>query len=514
MTRTKRSIANFSSLLLFQGTTIAVGLFSTPLLLQWLGDERFGAFRAASDLAGYLWLFDMGVGGALCALLVQAIQRSDPSEIGTVLGIGIRAYLKILVWMVLAGGALGVLVSQLVSVEGTIAIELQLGFWLNLSSLLLIPLAVFQIFIDAEQRGYFKNIALLIQSLIMTGLMLGFARLNLGIPGQFLAIVMGNFCFSLLLTWRSLQRYPNLITLILHPAKEHAASIQSRLWQLNVPGLILHLATRIGLLSDTLFVSFFLGPAAVVPFTMTQRLAMMAQTQLDGIAVSTWAALADLKAQGDDRTFNARLVDLTRVLMVMGLSIVIPILAYNAHFITLWVGAERFGGWIVTVVVACNVMLRSVIHLWKWCFLGTGLTEALVKLSIADLSVNLGVSLIATHHFGIVGPLIGTLASCLGLYSWWMPRLLKQSFGTQPMQLYAAIVRPLLVGIPYCAIVVWISLHHVPMGWMGLAIEMLIAAVLHLVVSWYLVFSADDRALWQQRLIGLLPKRKIKQLIR
>ncbi|MBE9011126.1 lipopolysaccharide biosynthesis protein, partial [Pseudanabaenaceae cyanobacterium LEGE 13415] len=487
--------------------------FSTPLLLQWLGDERFGAFRAATDLLGYLLLFDMGIGGALCALLIQAIQRSDPSEVGTVLAIGIRAYLKVLLWMVLGGVGLGFCVSRFVSVEGAIATELEIGFWLNLLCLILIPLNVFQLLIDAEQRGYFKNIVLLIQSLLTSGLLLGFAWLKLGIPGQFLAILIGNFAFTLLVTWRGLQRYPNLISLILRPAKEHASSVQNRLWQLNVPGLILHLAARIGLLSDNLFISFFLGPAAVVPFLITQRLAMLAQTQLESVTTSTWAALADLKAQGQDQRFNARLLELTKAVMVMGLSIVIPILAYNVHFISLWVGAERFAGWFVTIVIACNVLFRGVIHLWKWCFVGTGLTERLVKLSIVDAIVNVGVSFIATQHLGVIGPLLGTLVSCLGIFSWWMPKLLNQAFGTSPRLLYAAISRPLLVGVPYSAISIWISINHTPFGWIGLIVEMMLTGGLYLVLSWYFVLNFNDRTVWKQRFMELLSKRRIQQAI-
>ncbi|MGG6265133.1 lipopolysaccharide biosynthesis protein [Leptolyngbya sp. AN03gr2] len=513
MTRTKRSIANFLSLLVLQATTIAIGLFSTPLLLQWLGDERFGAFRAATDLLGYLWLFDLGIGGALCALLVPAIQRSEPRELGAVIAIGIRAYLKVLAVMTLGGIGLGLLVSRIVSVEGVIATELQIGFCVNLLCLLLIPLNVFQLLMDAEQRGYFKNIALLIQSVLTSGGLLWFAWLGFGIPGQFFAILLGNFCFSALITWKSLQRYPSLIPLILRPPQEHAPSIQQRLWQLNTPGLIFHLAARIGLLSDNLFISFFLGPAAVVPFLITQRLAILAQTQLESVTVATWAALADLKAQGDDQTFNARLVDLTRLLMVMGLTIVIPILAYNIHFVALWVGVERFAGWAVTALMAWNITIRGVFHLWKWCFIGTGLANRLVKLSIVDTIVNVGVSLVATQRFGLVGPLLGTFVSGVGLYSWWMPRLLKQNFGTQPVQLYAVIARPLFVGIPYSAIAIWISTHHTPLGWIGLAIEMLITAGLYLVAAWYLVFSLHDRLIWRQRLLGFLPKRKIKQTI-
>jgi O-antigen/teichoic acid export membrane protein len=445
---------------------------------------------------------------------VKGVCHSDRDEIGIVVAVGIRAYLKILFFMILGGIGLSLCVAPLLSVQGAIANELQIGFYIYLTCLLFIPLNVFQLLIDAHQRSYFKNSTLIFQSFITTGLLLWFAWLKLGIPGQFTALLIGNLFLSLLLSWESLRRYPNLVSLILHPPKERVLDLQKRLWRLNVPGLVLHLAARIGLLSDNLFVSFFLGPAAVVPFLITQRLAAMAQSQLQSVTSSTWAALADLNARKEYQTFNVCLTDLTKLMMVMGLTIVIPILAYNIHFVTLWVGTARFGGWAVTGLVACNVVLRSVLYLWEWCFIGTGTQAIIMRLSVISAIVNVVISFIATQWLGLSGPLIGTLVSTIGLSSWWMPRLLKQTFGTNLARLYAVIARPLLIGVPYGAIVVWISLHHTPSGWIGLAIEMTSAAMVHLVLAWGLVLNSSDRAVWHHRLIALLPKRILKQVVR
>ncbi|MBD1847250.1 hypothetical protein H6F89_28370 [Cyanobacteria bacterium FACHB-63] len=45
MPRSRRSINNFASALLLQAVTVGIGVVITPLLLKWLGNDRFGAFR-------------------------------------------------------------------------------------------------------------------------------------------------------------------------------------------------------------------------------------------------------------------------------------------------------------------------------------------------------------------------------------------------------------------------------------------------------------------------------------
>ena len=68
MDRTRKASWGFLSGLAFAGMTVIVGLAATPLLLKWLGPERFGAFRAASDWTGHLTIFELGLSWALIPL--------------------------------------------------------------------------------------------------------------------------------------------------------------------------------------------------------------------------------------------------------------------------------------------------------------------------------------------------------------------------------------------------------------------------------------------------------------
>ncbi|MBW4553884.1 MAG: lipopolysaccharide biosynthesis protein [Aphanocapsa sp. GSE-SYN-MK-11-07L] len=506
MYRTGRSIGIFSTGLLLQVTTLAIGLFTTPLLLHLLGDERYGVFRAASDWSGYVSLLQLGVSGSLIALFVKAIGQVDLKAVRLTLATGIRVYLQITGLTILAGIGLGFAITHLVQVKGELVGELQRGYWLGFLAILLLPLTPFRLLTDASQRGYWTNFVSILQSLLITSSTLLLAWLGWGIPGQYLATLLGTSFFCVTMAWDGFKRYSDVFPLVFN--KSAQAEIAQQLWQLNWPTLLLNLSTQIGLLTDNIVISYFLGPAMVVPFFVTQRLAVLAQAQLQGVGNASWAALADLYAKGEYQLFNDRLVELTRLVSVMGLTSLVPVAVYSPRFIELWVGRGRFGGEAVVVLAVINGFLLGLFSLWGCCFGGTGKIAKIVPLSLIWMSVNLSVSLVSTHLFGLIGPLLGSFVAYVTVNLWWTPLLLRQVFGTNLRQLFWAVAKPLGVGIPYAGLIVWVGQTHQPWGWLGLAAEMALSGLLYLTIAWFFVFNHSERSLWHQRFKLLLQLRQ------
>jgi O-antigen/teichoic acid export membrane protein len=500
MTRTNRSIANLASSLLLQLALVGFGMVSTPWLLYWLGDERYGAFRSTSDWMGYLNLLELGLSGSLMPLLASAMAQGDRQQVELTLATGIRAYLKVVMLMLLVGLGLGALLTQLVPVKLSLQHELEVGYWIGLLNFLWLPLTPFRLITDASQRGYLTNILFIIQSLSITSSALCLARSGFGLPGQFLAVVLGGLIFNSLIIWQGIRQYPDVF-LKLNPLSQNAVQgIEQKIHQLKIPTLILNVCGQVGFLTDNIVISYFLGPAAVVPFFVTQRLPMLAQGQVQGIGNATWAALADLYATGKREQFNARLIDLTRLVTISGLTLLIPISAYNTTFVQFWVGAERFGGTGLNTLAAIVGVLHGLLSLWGWCFSGTGNVTKIVGLSAVAGGVNLTVSLVATYFFGMIGPLLGTITAFITVYLWWMPKLLCQVFGTPTSQLLTAFLRPLGLGIPYAIALNLLTYYHTPAGWFGLVTEMGLAAVIFLGLVWTFLLSSTERQYWRDRL--------------
>lgn len=495
--RTGRSVVNFATGFMLHLMTLGIGILSTPQLLSWLGDKRYGAFRAASDWGNYLNLLELGISGSLLALLAKAVGIGERQQIRLTLVTGIRVYLKIMIVMVLAGVGLGLFITRVVPVEGILVGELQTGYWLGFLAIFLLPLTPFRLLADASQRGYFANVFIMFQSLIITGLALLLARGGFGITGQYLAVLAGNIAFQLLMCWDGLRHYPDVFSAI----KDNQAQIpiQKQLWQLNWSTFTLNLSGRLGLFTDNIIISYSLSPATVVPFFVTQRLAVLAQTQIQGMGNATWAALADLHAKGEKEKFNARLIELTRLVALMGVTFMVAIAAYNHHFIKLWVGEDRFGGDGVTLLAACNGLFLGLLSLWGWCFSGTGNQPKLVRSVTLSAVINFLVSIIGTHFFGIIGPLLGTFIAFTTVSLWQLPLLIQEVFGTSLRQLFLAVAQPLAVGIPYGLVIWWIAKRHTPWGWLGLAAEMGLTAFIYVVIAWLLVLNESERQHWSIR---------------
>src|SRR5260370_1969042 len=96
MDRTRKASWGFLSGLAFAGMTVIVGLAATPLLLKWLGPERFGAFRAAGDWAGHLTIFELGLSWALIPLSARALGRSDFPSLPLIFPARCPIYLRLL----------------------------------------------------------------------------------------------------------------------------------------------------------------------------------------------------------------------------------------------------------------------------------------------------------------------------------------------------------------------------------------------------------------------------------
>ncbi|NES99924.1 MAG: lipopolysaccharide biosynthesis protein [Sphaerospermopsis sp. SIO1G2] len=497
MQRTGRSVANFGSGLMLQVMTLSIGIISTPLLLNWLGDERYGAFRTATDWGNYLNLLELGLTGSLVALLAKAVGIGERQQIRLTLATGIKAYLKIMIVKILAGVGLGLFITQLVPVEGVLVNELQTGYWLGFLAIFLFPLVPFRLLADASQRGYFTNIFIMFQSLLITGLSLLLASRGFGITGQYIAVLVGNIGFQLLMCWDGLRRYPDVFLVIKDfPTQK---PIEKQLWQLNKSTFLLRLSGQFGLFTDNIIISYFLSPVTVVPFFVTQRLASLAQTQIQGIGNATWAALANLYATGEMEKFNARLIELTRLVTVMGVTLMVSINAYNYHFLKLWVGEDRFGGDILTLLATSNGLLLGLLSLWSWCFSGTGNQPKLVKPATISAGINFVTSIISTQFFGIIGPLLGTFIAFTTVNIWQLPLLLREVFGTSLKKLFLAVAQPLGFGIPYGLVVWLIAKNHTPWGWLGLAVEMSLSAIIYFVIAWLFILNQSERQIWIDR---------------
>ena len=97
----------------------------------------------------------------------------------------------------------------------------------------------------------------------------------------------------------------------------------------------------------------------MVAFSVTQRLILLANTQVLALGSATWGALAEMHHQGQTERFNHRLTQLTRLTGVFAFLLLVPVAAATESFVGLWVGIERFGGGLLILATAAFVWIHT-----------------------------------------------------------------------------------------------------------------------------------------------------------
>lgn len=495
--RTERSIWTFLSQELFALITVLVGVFTTPLILYWLGNERFGAFETLSDWMGYVGIFEWIVAESLPPLLTRAHGRRDKDGIRKIMAASLRAYARIATLMLIVGLILACFITRLIPVRPAHSQDLKVAWLIGLCSLPLLPCTAFKLLAQAQQRGYRVNFLLIGQSLSVTGLSVLLAFAGWGITGQALAVLIGATAFNLVVTVSEMGELPRILGLALLERAD--ASTRRALSQLQVPNFVFAVCGRLSYLADNIIIALVISPATVVPFFLTQRLGALAAFQLQGVGGASWAALAELHAQGEIGTFNLRLVELTRLVAILAAAVLVPIVAYNSYFITRWVGASQYGGNLLTLLAALNAVLLAVFSLWSWCIVSTGHIRQIVPAMSSQTVVNVIASVVLTFKFGIIGPVSGTLIAFVGISIWYFPLILARLFNSSPFELLSALLKPLVVGVPYGLLVWSFARRYGSADWFVMAWQMSAIAMGYLVIAWMILLSGSERAQWLER---------------
>ena len=502
--RSRLAAWNYASMLIFATVTTFTGLIITPLLVRYLGDSRFGAARVVVETAGYLTLLDLGLSGALSPLLARAMGRRDAKELRATFASGLRLYFMVALLTVTTGLLLTPWIGNVLRYDQNLAADIRWAWIFAVLSFSLLAFMPFRAMFDAEQRGFIYNLLCSLQTVMIAGMSLWFAISGMGVKGQSLATLLGVTFTMLILVTLGVRRRPETLRGLREPSDPKAVA---SLRKLSGSTLFMNVANRISLMTDGLLVGVILGSSSVTILSLTQRLATMAQSQLQGIGGSAWAGLAELNARGEKVTFNRSLIELTRMAAILGTAALGPILVFNRSFMALWVGSAKNGGDLVVLVAVINAFLLSLLSLWGWCITGTGHAPRLVRMSIISAVINLTASVIFTYNLGVVGPLLGTTTAFMSVNIWYIPILLREYFGTSLRKLIWAALSPVVLGAP-TTLALWYAVRWLTPrpGWIMLAMEMGVSAVFYLIIATGFLLGPADRALWRRRIVGAIPQ--------
>ena len=500
--RTHRATWNYLTSLLAMVVTSLTGIITTPLIIGWLGNARYGAWKVLFDASGFLALLELGVGGSLSAMLAKAVNSGDVTSVRRVLMVGMRVYVLI----ALAMFAVGLAAMPFLGFLGLAPEwmnDLRWGWILVLAGMFFLPISPMRTIMDTEQRGYWNNLLILCQLLLTTALSLVLAYHGWGITGQMLAPFLAQVPVVILLLSLALIRFPGLIGQFVYGATDRET--WAAFWKLNTPNLIYNLCGRISQFTDSIVLGFVMGPQMVPLLVTTQRLASLIQGQMQSVGSATWAGLAQLHFRGEHELFNRRLIELSGLIAMLSAAALVPVVVWNAPFVRLWMHSDDYyAGNLTTYLAVGNAGMLAILSFWGYCLTSTGRVRYLVPPYVFNAVLNLPLSIICARTIGVPGPLLGTFVSYAGINVWWVSWLLHKEFQTPLQPLARALLKPLVIAVPYGFGLRYLAGLYPPVGWTALVAEVSCACLGFLALSWCTILTRSERQQWIGRLRSFL----------
>ncbi len=503
MSRSRSAIKTWMGSLIFMIVTMATAMVTTPIIVGALGNARFGVVRSLSEAFGYLTLIAQGVTLAMVPRLVATFGVGDREGASRSLSAGFRLYAAASLVIVIVGLAATPAIGLLIRGGPALRGETQVGWLIGLAVMPLIVATPLRILLEVDHKGFVVQLVQTAQALVGILLTIVLVLSGWGVAGSMLGLLAGSLVFHVVLALFAFAGYPDLIgrSLRATPSTDDWRAMRS----LSGPTVLALLSEKIGVLSDSLVLSAVLGPAAATTLYVTQRLIEMGRMVLGAVSGAIWPGLSQLYSRGDLRTFNLRLVELTRLVSLLGVAGMIPAVAYNGHFLLKWMGPKFVdGGLAIAALAGFNGMLLTLLGLFAIPFVTTGRVSVVVPASVASSVINIVASVICSWQFGPIGPLMGTAIGGLSVGAWYLPWQLRRTFGTPIRGLVRAVASPIPWGVGYWFLASWASRSHQPVGWLGLIAEMGAWVIAFLILGTFAILGPEDRSLWKGRLIDPL----------
>lgn len=412
--------------------TVATGLISVPLTLNYLGPERYGMWMTMSSLVAMLAFADFGMGNGVLALVAKAHGEDDRHRIRAGVSSAFAALTVVaatillgllLVYPVISWARLFNVTSPQAQAEAGPAFAVFVGAFA-----LAIPLSIVQRVQMGLQRGFIASLWQCLGSVLaLIGVLMG-VQLHASLPWLVAALTGFPLLASMLNSASFFVRSRRDIA----PSPRHVS--RALLRAIAKTGLLyftLQLVAAVTYTSDSLVITQMLGAAAVAPFAVTERMFALISMFVGLALTPLWPAYAEALARGDVAWVRSTLLR-SLVLSVCCAAVMACVLVtFGKAIVLAWAGGSvqptslllaSFGVW--KLIECVGMALAMFLN-------GANIVRFQITVALTTAVVAIAGKILLTPVIGLPGVLWASTAAytlfCLIPILWMLPRLLPKN---------------------------------------------------------------------------------------
>lgn len=444
--RVHKSILNAEVNLLFYFLSLFLTFFSRKIFLNNLGVEFIGLTGTLNNILGYLNLSELGISASIGYFLFKPLHtgnRGDIQNILSLLGylykwigriIFIGAFIVSLFFPLIfsnAGLDLGIIYFSFYSFLGSSLI----GYFINYR----------QILLSADQKNYLVTIyyqsAKLVKLALQIYLAYYYKNVFVWVAVEFLFSIIG----CIILNWKINKEYPWLQ--INKKQGKHLLKQYSEIITKTKQAFVHKIKDFVLVKSDELFIFLFVSLKMVAYYGNYMIIISKLISLFSAITGSVGASVGNLVAEGDKKYMLKVFWEYTTIQHTIAATLSFSLYAFLEPFISHWLGSEYIMDNRILILLVIYIYItnsRNSIDAFNYAH---GL-YADVWSAWAELIINVSVTIICGLKWGIIGILIGKLASLIPIIVFWKPYYLFTSgFKMKVQDYWKGVIRNYAISV-------------------------------------------------------------------
>jgi len=436
-TLTQRASLNVIASLLDYGAKVAVGLIVVPVLVGGLGRSLYGVWEMLGRLAGYMTAGDGRPTQAL-RLVISNLQASDDDAVKRrYVGGALVVWLLFLPVVVAAGAALVWLAPTITKAAPALVPVVRVTCALLTASLLFgnlasLPESVLRgMNLGYKRMGLQAGLELVGGALVAGGIYVGLGMIGAAGAQVAFALLMG-LCF-----WWVVRKYVPWFGVARPTRTEIKGLLGLSAWYSAGEAI-----TKLLLASDVIILGMVLSPAAVTPYVLTgyaARMAVNVHVLAAGGAIPGIGGVIGLRQYGKAVGLRNELLSVT---WLFAATVGVTILLWNRSFLGLWVGSQNYAGTWVNLLIVFIMAQTAFVRSDAYVIDSALQLRQRVLVTVAAAVLTIGLSILLTLRFGVLGLCAGILAGRL-TQSIAYPYLVHRCLGVTSRASLGRIARPL-----------------------------------------------------------------------
>ena len=415
---------------------LAVGIILMPFILHTLGDRIYGYWILAASLIGYYGFFDIGIVSAVQYHVARAIGENDSESSNEIMSTALFTFFIIGILLLSITCLITYFSGNFISNQYEAALLKYVILIIGASFSIGIPFRIFMGAISAYLRFDLLSIINMSGLFVRTLMIVIVLKSGFGVIG--LAMVTGItdllVYVSYLLFIKKIHQNFNL------SFNKVKYSNFKKILNYSIYNFIFKICRQIRLYIQPLIIVSFLSIESVTIFAIASKLSTYFLSIIRSSIGFIDPLFSQLKSQKNIERIKQIFLVSSKISTIMGTFIALYLILYGKQFIYMWVGKEYHESYFVLIVLIIG-MLFDVIQFPSISYLmGIAKHKFLAYLALTELFLNVLISIIFIHIYGLIGVALGMAIPLVILKVFIQPFYICRQIGISPRFYYTKII--------------------------------------------------------------------------